>query len=133
MPTQTNLVMKAMNKMVTNLTKQLGTKLPENLREATPKDTTYASVNWVPQAGTPFEGTAGTRAAAEAGSIDVVTQQTAINVLATTYRLSNGVINVTNNTDYIDGLNDGTNFTAKAPVAFVQTAIATTIRQVLTL
>ncbi len=103
---------------VEEMTIKISTRLTLRLFVDTPKDTGFAESNWVPQIGTTFKGTAGTRSNAEIGVINRNFQLNGIKTIASNYKLKNGVINVTNNVDYIEDLNDGTS--AKAPNAFVQ-------------
>jgi hypothetical protein len=100
---------------------KISTRLMLRLFLDTPKDTGFAEANWVPQIGTTFTGTAGTRENAEIGIINRSQQLNGIDKISKGYKLKMGVINVTNNVDYIEDLNDGTS--SKAPKAFVQVGI----------
>ncbi len=102
--------------------KRLARKIMELLPPATPKDTTFASLNWVPSIGQPFEGTAGTKAEALERILDTATQQSGIAKLAS-YKLIQGRIFITNNVPYISRLNDG--HSGQAPIGFVQKVVAT--------
>jgi hypothetical protein len=83
----------------------------------TPVDTGWARANWVPAIGSPYEGTAGSKKALNLG-----VQQQAIATVATSYRLSQGPIYISNNVPYIVLLNEGSS--KQAPAGFVQNAIS---------
>jgi len=100
---------------------RLSTRLTLRFFVDTPKDTGFAEANWVPQIGTIFSGTAGTRESAEIGVINRSYQLNGIERINKGYKIKMGVINITNNVDYIEDLNDGTS--SKAPSAFVQIGI----------
>ena len=97
-----------------------------NLAASTPKDTTWAAVNWIPSIGQSFEGTAGTRAEAEAGRIDPQIQAAGLAAVQG-YQFGKGLVFITNNVPYIGRLNNGSS--KQAPAAFVQMAIARGIEQ----
>jgi len=87
----------------------------------TPVDTGWARSNWVPSIGQAFGGTAGTKAAAEAGILDTGAQQRGLAQVAAAYRLTQGSIFISNNVPYIARLNEGSS--QQAPAGFVQNAI----------
>lgn len=100
---------------------KIATRLTLRFFVDTPKDTGFAESNWVPQIGTTFKGTAGTRENAEIGIINRSYQLNGIQKIDKGYKIKMGVINITNNVDYIEDLNDGTS--NQAPRVFVQTGI----------
>lgn len=114
---------------VEDVVRRLSVNATANLVQETPVDTGWARANWVPELGKAFEGTAGTRAQAESGNIVPGPQQTGIGKVLANYRLRMGPVFVSNNVPYITRLNDGTS--SQAPRAFVQMAIARTIRETL--
>ena len=123
--TQVRIVIRALNRAV----EQAIARYVRNLigilsgpadQGGTPRDTGWASVNWIPKAGVPFSGTAGTRAAAELGSLSSGPQEAGV-VALSNYRVRQGRLYVTNNVPYIIKLNEGSS--AKAPAGFVQNAI----------
>lgn len=105
---------------------RLALNVNAELVEATPVDTGWARANWVPNIGVPFEGTAGTRAEAEAGLIDTGSREAGLAAVATSYRLG-PEIHQTNNVPYIELLNAGSS--RQAPAGFVQAAILRAVRQ----
>jgi hypothetical protein len=88
----------------------------------TPVDTGWARANWIPAIGVPRTVPAGTREAAEAGSVPLGAQQSGVARVATSYTMSQGRVHITNNVPYIVELNEGSS--KQAPSGFVQAAIA---------
>lgn len=119
------VVVRDLNGFVERTVKRIALNVVANLQEDTPVDTGWARANWIPEIGTPFEGTAGTREAAEAGNVDVATQQFGIARIATGYKLGPPIY-ITNNVPYIETLNEGSS--SQAPAAFVQAAILRAVR-----
>lgn len=94
----------------------------------TPRDTSFTAANWVPSVGAPFEGTAGTREAAERGSIDRGAATRGLAELAR-YSIKRGPAFLSNNADPpISQLNDGSS--AQTPAGFVQRAAEDGVRDV---
>jgi len=127
---QLRVVVDALEGFVDQVIRALVLDLVANLRRApseggTPVDTGWARANWVPQIGSAFQGTAGTREAAEAGSIDQATAAAGLTNIATKYKVKSGQAHVTNNVPYIVDLNDGSS--RQAPSGFVQQAIIKSI------
>ena len=120
------VVVSDLDAFTTKFIKRLALNINAELIERTPIDTGWARVNWVPNIGGPFEGTAGTRADAEAGSLDTSAQQAGLAEVATAYK-TGPTIYQTNNVPYIELLNGGSS--KQAPAGFVQAAILTAVRQ----
>jgi hypothetical protein len=97
------------------------------LQRATPVDTGFAKTNWVPQVGSAFDGTAGTRAEAESGQLDPTPAAAGLAAVRE-YKLEQGDIHETNNVSYIGDLNNGNS--RQAPAAFVQREIVDAIESV---
>lgn len=117
-----------MNRFIERLIKKLVLDIVANLQSAddgTPVDTGWARANWVPNIGSPLEGTAGTRAAAEAGNLSGDSESGKAKVAAT-YRLSMGKIFVSNNTPYILALDGGSS--TQTPKGFIRRGIIKAIR-----
>lgn len=126
-----------LERFVEGLMAELTESLTETLKEDTPKLTTWASVNWVPQIGAPFledrtpRGLAGseerTTRAARAALVPAQTalQDSAVSALPF-YKIERGSIFLNNNVPYITLLNQGSS--TQAPSAFVQSAIARVVR-----
>ena len=93
----------------------------------TPVDTGWARANWVPRIGQPFEGTSGTRPAA-GSTFSGGAEQAAGQAAVLGYKLSKGLVHVTNNVPYIEALNDG--HSPQEPAGFVQRAIARALQDV---
>lgn len=119
------VVVRDLNGFVERTVQRIALNVVANLQEDTPVDTGWARANWIPQIGSPFEGTAGTREAAESGNVDQATQQFGIATVATGYKLGPPIY-ITNNVPYIETLNEGSS--SQAPAAFVQAAILRAVR-----
>lgn len=111
-----------------DIVKQLSINTTANLVQTTPRDTSWARSNWVPNIGQSFGGTSGTREQAEEGNISTAEQQSGIAEVALAYKLSKGPVFITNNVPYILALNDGSS--VQAPAGFVQIAIIEAVREV---
>lgn len=114
------VVVRDLTSFNTRTVKSLALNLNQELVPSTPRDTGFAQSNWVPNIGSPFEGTAGTREQAEAGQLDLGPQERGLAAIAAGYVLGPTIHN-TNNADYIQKLNAGSS--GQAPAAFVQAAI----------
>ncbi len=123
------IVGESLRRFVGGVSRRLVLNLHEGISGATPVDTGWARTNWVPQVGSAFEGTAGTRPDAEAGNLDRGPAEAGIAEVRR-YEVEQGDIHVTNNVPYIELLNGGSS--SQAPSAFVQkeivSAIESTIR-----
>ena len=84
----------------------------------TPKDTSWAANNWIPQIGSPYRETVGDPTNPTAG---VSTRSSALSAIASGYNFKKGSIFVSNNVSYIQPLNEG--HSDKAPIGFVQMAV----------
>ena len=122
---QVRIVVKSLDKFTEKLVQRLSLNVTANLIEDTPVDTGWARSNWVPSIGKPRSKTAGTRAAAENGSIDNAPQSNGTLALLN-YKLGPSVF-ISNNVPYIHRLNSGSS--RQAPSAFVQNAILRAVRQ----
>ena len=123
---QTAAVRRELNKFIGNASKFIALDVGIELEADTPKLTTFASKNWVPQVGSAFEGLSGVRSLNS--PIDTTLRDTGIDSLER-YTISKGAIYITNNVPYIGLLNSGTS--TKAPRNFVQKAIAKGIAKTL--
>lgn len=123
-----NEIIKKLVKVTETNVKEITSELVANLYNDTPVDTGFARINWIPSIGLPFKGTAGTREAAELGSIDSNPQNNGLNQVQNTYTLNLGNVYITNNVEYITDLNEGSS--RQAPSAFVQFNIAKSVRNV---
>lgn len=121
------IVGKSLRRFVGGTVRQLALRVHERLVARTPVDTGWARTNWVPQVGSAFEGTAGTREDAEAGSLDRGPAEAGISAVRR-YTLEQGDVHVTNNVPYIEKLNAGSS--RQAPAAFVQQEIVGAIEDV---
>lgn len=110
-----------LNRFAERLIKRLVINLVRGLKETTPKDTTWASVNWIPQIGSARVAPSGTREAARAGLVSDAEQTAGVSRVGATYKLRMGAVHITNLVPYIVELNEGSS--AKAPAAFVQATI----------
>ncbi len=127
---QIRLVIAGLNRFVERIIKKLVLDIVANLQAApseggTPRDTSWAAVNWVPKIGSAFEGTAGTRAEAKAGQLSQASETGVAQVL-TEYKLPRGAVHITNNVHYILKLDGGSS--KQAPAGFVRRGIIKAIR-----
>lgn len=121
------VVVDGLRKDLGRVVREVVTSLHGHLVGTTPVDTGWAQSNWVPQVGSAFDGTAGTREAAEAGRLDQGPANAGLLEVAG-YQEDQGDVHVTNNVPYIEKLNAGSS--AQAPAAFVQAAIVRVLEDV---
>jgi len=126
MADQIQVVIGELSLFTERIVKRIALNLDANLRETTPVDTGWARANWVLNVGAPFPTTAGSRAAAEQGSIDHSPHDAGVLKVAAGYKLGPPIYE-TNNVPYIGKLNNGSS--AKAPAAFIQAAIVRAVEQ----
>lgn len=120
------VVVSDLDAFTTKFIKRLALNINAELIKATPIDTGWARANWVPNIGSPFEGTAGTRAEAEAGRVNIAVRDAGVAKIATSYKVGPS-IHQTNNVPYIEVLNNGG--ARNEPRGFVQIAISKAVRQ----
>ena len=87
------------------------------LFEVTPVKTGHARSNWIPRLGHPFRGVAGSRE-----RVDYGPQERGLREIQDEPLTSKRVANLGNNVKYLPRLNTG--WSAQAPAAFIQGAIA---------
>ena len=121
-------ITKELNKFVEGFVSDLSVGIQQNLGEDTPKDTSWASVNWIVS----LEGqpTFAATPISRAGKLSSVptrrAEQIAFSqILKSRYTLSMGPIKISNEVPYIVDLNFGSS--SKAPAGFVQSSITKTI------
>lgn len=122
--TQVRVVVQSLEGFTERLMSRLALNVTALLVKDTPVDTGWARANWVPSIGAPRERTAGTRAAAEAGQVDLAPQVRGQAEVAG-YKLGPAIF-ISNNVPYIKRLNSGSS--RQAPAGFVQSAIFRGIR-----
>lgn len=127
---EVTLLMRAMNGFIETVIKKLVLDIVANLQAdpqsgGTPRDTSWAAVNWVPSIGSPIDTTAGTRLQAEAGSLSTASEA-ATALVAATYKLAMGNVYITNNVPYILTLDGGSS--KQAAKGFVGRGIVKAIR-----
>jgi len=126
-PGSIQFVISSLNKFAEKHIKIITLDATANLVEDTPRKTGWARANWVPRIGAPSKlptdvtdpqpgQVQGRSAEREAGVL----------LVASSYKLVNGPIYITNNVPYIQRLNDG--YSAQAPAGFVQSAILRAVR-----
>ena len=120
-------VMLQLEKFTASLVKKLTLNVTACLQDATPVDTGWARSNWVPQIGSPFRGTAGTKEDADNGNIDASTTQKGLSSVVGSYQITMGPVYISNNVPYIKFLNEGSS--QQAPAAFVQASVIRGIKQ----
>lgn len=116
---QVDLVMNALDLVLTSVVKQIVTNVSEELFDSTPIDTRFATSNWIPSINKPFEGVVGVR---ELLDISFNAQKAGLKDVQFNYRFSQGRAYITNNVSYIIKLNAGSS--KQAPPAFVQKSIS---------
>ena len=124
---QIRAILRGVGEFTERLVTRITLDVTADLITHTPVDTGWSRANWVPRIGQPFEGTAGDRPArgtTVSGTVEQAAGQSA--VLA--YKLSKGLVHVTNNVPYIEALNDG--HSPQEPAGFVQRAIARALQDV---
>lgn len=118
---QLRVVVTSLNGFTERIVKVLTLEVTSELKRTTPVDTGWAANNWVPRIGAAYTGTAGSYEQALAGNVDTATSALGIAQVATSYRLQQGRVFISNNVPYISLLNSGSS--RQAPAAFVQAAI----------
>lgn len=117
-----DFVINALNGFTERVVKKITLDVTANLIVTTPVDTGWARANWVPSIGKPFapdlRGIAADPALVPG---QAATQQAGVASVATSYRLEQGRVFVSNNVPYIQRLNMGSS--KQAPSGFVQNAI----------
>lgn len=116
---QIRAVLRGLNMATEDVVRRITLEVHANLVETTPVDTGWARANWVPRVGSPTTDPVGTPGAQGVGAASAASQAGLAGVL--NYRLSQGVVWITNNVSYISALNDG--HSRQQPAAFVQRAI----------
>lgn len=96
----------------------LGLDINEGLVQITPKITSWAANNWIPNVGEPFRSTVGSPDNPSAGAS---VRTAAIASIVSNYSFKKGPLFISNNVDYIEPLNNGR--TNKAPLGFVQLTV----------
>lgn len=93
--------------------KKLTLELHSQLAENTPRRTSWARSNWIPQIGKPSRETDGSP-----DNVSSSLAQEGLTTVATKYRLAQGPIFISNNVPYIRRLNEG--YSKQAPAGFVE-------------
>ena len=94
---------------------KLSVEINSNLKEDTPKDTRWASANWIGNVGNPFRGVIGSN-----GEVSLSGYQAGLDRLLK-YKIGDGNIYISNNVPYIQKLNDG--HSKQAPKNFVSASV----------
>lgn len=110
------------------LVKKIAVNATSELVIDTPRDTSWARSNWIPNIGSPAQGTDGTAEQAAEGNVHFGRQQTGIADIITSYNIKKGAVFISNNVPYVLKLNEGTS--DQAPSGFIQIAILNAIKQV---
>ena len=120
---QIRVIVKSLTGLASKAVRVITLDVTANLIEDTPVDTGWARANWVPEIGSFFNGTVGTRDNVETG-----TQQAGTMLVAATYTIDKGFVSVSNNVPYIVNLNEGSS--RRVPAGFVQAAILRAVQEV---
>ncbi len=125
---QIRAIVKGLNRLTSRVVTKITLDTTANLIEATPVDTGWARANWVPSIGQPvLKDLSPTRPDDGQVVAGAVTEQQGAVAALIGYTLKMGRVFVTNNVPYILRLNDGSS--TKAPIGFVQQAIAKAVTQ----
>ena len=124
MTREVDSVIRQLDDFVERVVRDLSRNTTTELTDATPKDTAFASVNWIPRVGADNADPPALTRSFESATTIRVQQQAALASLSA-YQLAQGLIYIPNNVTYIVNLNQGSS--EQAPSAFVQTAIAAAI------
>ena len=121
-------IMKKLHKFSGKRTAVLAVKLVDNLRDATPKDTKWASRAWAISKGSFSGGSGFVKKSLEAPTerYAAASRQGASKRALKGYLLKQGELHVYNDTPHIEFLNDG--WSDQAPAGFVQATIAQTLK-----
>ncbi len=127
---QIRVIIAGIDGLVTRVVKKLVLDIVANLQASpntggTPRDTSWAAANWIPVIGA-ASGKAAPRPADRARAVQAATgvqssSATAIAVIATTYRASQGKVTIANNVPYILKLDAGSS--KQAPAGFIRRGI----------
>lgn len=122
-------IQQVINEFTDRITSAIVVGVTEALHEETPKDTTFASVNWRPTIGYPFlEVQPRNRSRDDRAALVPQYRATQLSNLSgiNTVRGLRDSVYIVNNAPYIGGLNGGSS--SQAPAGFVQEAIHDGIR-----
>lgn len=121
------VVMGDLNRVAERIVRQIVVNSVATLREVTPRDTSWARANWVPNIGAPRTDPLGSYPGrgGHAGP-QLQEQDTLATRVLLQYRLNMGAVYISNNVPYIGRLNEGSS--GQAPAGFVQSAIARVIQ-----
>ncbi len=121
-------VVRGLNRLTSRVVTKITLDVTANLIEGTPVDTGWAQANWVPSIGQPaLKDLPPVRPDDSQVVADATARQQGTMAGILGYALKMGQVFVTNNVPYILRLNDGSS--TKAPVGFVQQAIAKAVTQ----
>lgn len=115
-------VIDALTRRVERVVRRLGTEVIANLAVATPKDTGWASGNWIGSIGAPVaapDGAPGTPGVRGSATLSGASEASAAAIAR--WRMGQGRIYVTNRVPYVVYLDAGTS--AQAPAGFVRASI----------
>ncbi len=121
-------VQKALIKTTEKGVKRLVHHLTFGLRDATPKKTTFHSIQWIPSIGKFHVGTIGTYEDALAGTVKRQPQISAVATVKRSFKLGRRQrVNVVNNGPAIESLNRGSS--TQAGAGFVQRVMKDSIKK----
>lgn len=128
-PGSIQFVISALNQFAEKHIKIIALDVTANLIEDTPRKTGWARANWVPQIGAPSKLPTDI-SDPQPGQVQGRSSEREAGVLlvASSYKIVNGPVYITNNVHYIQRLNEGSS--KQAPAGFVQSAILRAVRGV---
>ena len=124
MANQSRAITNSLNRFVERAVVETVTNVTPAIQAGNPVDTGFSQNNWIPNIGSPYEGTAGTYEQAVAGILNPAPREQGLARVRTGYRLAAGPVYITNNVQYINELN-----TLHPARTFVQRGIAAGIRR----
>lgn len=123
---QIKIIVGDLENVAEKVIKALTLEITAELQEATPVDTGWARLNWVPKIGEPSTEPK-PKIEANLPSAQAEQQKGLAEVLSG-FKLARGLVSIANNVPYIKRLNEGSS--KQAPAAFVQQAISRAVQKV---
>lgn len=125
---QKDLIIEDLTRFTEKRVAAIGLGVVANLREDTPRDTSWARSNWIGSKGRPAEPLAEPSGRPTAGDVaGARAAQAAGEAALASYRLDQGSVFATNNVPYIIPLNNGSS--KQAGAGFVERGIERAIRE----
>jgi hypothetical protein len=125
---QTDFIIEDLTRFTEKKVSAIGLGVVANLREDTPRDTSWARSNWIGSKGSPAAPLKEPSGRPDAGDVALARAASAAGDAAlASYRLEQGSLFATNNVPYIIPLNNGSS--KQAGAGFVERAVERAIRE----